>query len=115
MAPKRVALSLRIHPDLHQRLHYWAEKNDLSVNEYIISAIETAIDHENKNYDLPTAEIQRINQIADTVAGLDHRMETGFKTIFQMMDIFINLTRGDNYLAGEDDGELPYGNKKEAL
>ena len=62
---ERRRVALRLHPDLHERVKYWADKEGVSINEWIMSAIEGQIARANGDYDLPTAEIARLNQLVD--------------------------------------------------
>lgn len=102
----RIRFNLRIHTDIFDVANYYASKHDMSINDYLVSAVELAIAHENKDYDLPTMEIQRVNQLTEgiisletTVAMLNDNMNAGF-------DSLLGLTRGDTYLSDEEDGEL---------
>lgn len=105
-ASKRVRVPLRLHPDTKERAKYWASQANISVNEYATEALEEKIRRENGDYDLPTLEIARLGQLTDQIkaqaieiANLTHVVTTGFASL-------MGLTRGDNYLLDEDDGEL---------
>lgn len=93
--------------DEYERLKYWADKNEMSVNEYIREAVESAIKKENGDYDLPTLETKRLNQLVDIVTVLNYNMKELESTVIHYMDSLLNLTRGDNYLLEQDeDGEI---------
>lgn len=94
-----------VDEETYQKMLYWSKKRDCSVNEYLTLAIEHMIAWENQDYDLPTLEQQRLNQLinviqalASDVRCLEHITSEGFKSL-------IGLTRGDNYLLDEG-GEL---------
>lgn len=99
--PERIRAT--IQKDTYQQMLYWSKKRGCSINEYLTMAVEHMIAWENQDYDLPTLEQQRLNQLIDTIGALssDIRcLETitseGFKSL-------IGLTRGDNYLLEEGD------------
>jgi len=102
----RVRRQFRIHTDTLERVKYWGAKRDLTENEYFVLAIEEKIARENGDYDLPTLEIMRLNQLIDemranstNVANLEAIVTSGFASL-------MGLTRGDSYLLDDDDGEL---------
>ena len=101
---KRVTCTL--YDDEYERLVYWANKNNMSVNEYIKEAIELAIRHENKDYDLPALEIQRLNQLVDNIAVLSSNVKSIEEVVIHGFDSLLGLTKGDNYLLEREDGEL---------
>lgn len=98
---------VRLHPDTKQRAGYWAQRHGYSsVNGYIAEAVEEKIRRENLDYDLPTLEIARVNQLADEVKALSVNAANLERVITQGFDSLIGLTRGDNYLLDAEDGEL---------
>lgn len=102
----RVRVPLRIHPDTKERVRYWAAKANISVNEYMAEAVEEKIRRENGDYELPTLELLRLNQLIDTVTSLATNVGNLESVTTQGFDSLMGLTRGDNYLLEEDDGEL---------
>ena len=90
----------------YERVRYWASKGSLSINEWLREAIELYIRYLNKDYDLPVLEIQRLNQLIDSISVLSSNVGSLEKVIVSGFDSLISLTRGDNYLLDEDDGEL---------
>ena len=103
---ERRRVALRLHPDLHERVKYWADKEGVSINEWIMSAIEGQIARANGDYDLPTAEIARLNQLVDGYES----MVTGFgnleRVVVSMSDSIVGLARGESYLMDSEEGEL---------
>lgn len=98
-------LRARVDEEMYQRVQYWAEKRRCSVNEYLNLSLDHMIRWENQDYELPTLEQQRLNQLINSINALtsdvrclEHITTNGFKSL-------IGLTRGDNYLLDED-GEL---------
>lgn len=90
----------------HERVKYWADKNKLSINELLRDAIELYIAYQNKDYDIPSLEIQRLNQLVDSINILSSNVGSLEKVTVAGFDSLISLTRGDNYLLEDDDGEI---------
>ena len=61
---------------------------------------------ENLDYDLPTLEIARLNELVDQVAALAKNSANLERVVTTGFDSLIGLTRGDNYLLDDEDGEL---------
>lgn len=102
--PERTVL--RLAPELRQRLEYWSDRRGVSINEYATEALEAAIRRENGDYDLPTLEIARLNQLVDEMRALSTNAANLERVITQGFESLIGLTRGDNYLLDPEDGEL---------
>lgn len=104
-----VRISLRLDEDTHERLKYWSARKQVSLNTYILDAIDLMIAYENGDYDVPTALIQRINQLTGTVMAVQSSMDNLTNVTINGFDAIVGLARGDNYLAQEEDGELEDG------
>ncbi|MEU7155992.1 hypothetical protein AB0A98_06045 [Streptomyces chrestomyceticus] len=103
----RQGMFIRLSPDYKQRAEYWADKRAFSsVNEYVAEAVIEKIRRENLDYDLPTLEIARLNELVDQVAALATNSANLERVVTTGFDSLIGLTRGDNYLLDEEDGEL---------
>jgi len=102
----RVRKTLRLHPDTVQQAGYWAKKREMDENEYLALAIEEKIARENGDYDLPTLEIQRLNQLIDEIRALSTNSANLEAVVTTGFDSLLGLTRGDSYLLDEENGEL---------
>ncbi len=100
-----VAMTIRLHPDLMKNVEYWAARKEMSKNEYICWAVRHAIAWENRDYDLPTAEVQRLNQLVDVIESLSSNVKSLEDMTQAGFDSLLGLTRGDNYLLEEDEGD----------
>lgn len=89
-----------------QRVEYWAARRGISINEYIHDAVIEKIKRENKDYDLPTMEIARLNQLIDAMTVLSTNVQSLESIVTSGFDSLIGLTRGDNYLLNHEDGEI---------
>lgn len=97
---KRVTAVL--NEDDYQRLVYWAKRREMSVNDYIRYALELAIRRENKDFDLPTLEAARLNQLVDNMSVLSLNVANLERTMTSGLDALLRMTRGENYLADLD-------------
>ena len=104
-----VRISLRIDEDTHERLKYWSARKQVSLNTYLMDAIDLMIAYENGDYNIPTAFMQRMNQLTGVVTALDKSVENLANVTINGFDAIAGLARGDNYLVKEEDGELDEG------
>lgn len=102
----RVRKTLRFHPDTVQQASYWAKKHDIEENEYLVLAVEEKIARENGDYDLPTLEQYRLNQLIDEIRALSTNQANLEQVVTTGFDSLLGLTRGDSYLLDDESGEL---------
>lgn len=95
-----------VDDETYQNVTYWAKKNGISVNELLRDAIAMYIARQNKDYDLPVLEVQRLNQLIDSMTVLSSNVKSLEKVTVSGFDSLISLTRGNNYLLEPEDGEL---------
>ena len=98
--------TIRLHPDTAQRVDYWANRHGINENEYLVLAIEEKISRENGDYDLPTLELHRLNQLIDETKSLSINVANLESVVTSGFDSLLGLTRGDSYLMDEESGEL---------
>lgn len=91
---------------MYERVIYWAGKKGISINELLRDAISLYIAHENKDYDLPALEIQRLNRLISSISVLSTNIGSLEKVVVSGFNSLIELTRGDNYLLDDDDGDI---------
>ena len=104
-----VRISLRLDEDTHERLKYWSARKQVSLNTYLMDAIDLMIAYENGDYDVPTAFMQRLNQLTGTVVALQSSVDNLTDVTVNGFDAIAGLARGDNYLVKVEDGELDEG------
>ena len=92
--------------DDYERLKYWAASHEMSVNEYIRAAILFKIQWDNKDYPMAPMEVHRLNQLVDVITVLSSNVRSLEQVTVSGFDSLLGLTRGDNYLLEEEDGEL---------
>ena len=99
-------LTVRLTQKDFERLSYWAEKKGYDINSFIVLLLDRYIDIENGNYQLPTLEVQRLNQMVESMAVMSRNMQSLEMVVTSGFDSLLGLTRGDNYLLEQtDDGE----------
>lgn len=103
---RRTRITAMVDEDMHASMLYWAKKQGITINELLRNAVNLYISYQNKDYDLPSLEIQRLNQLTDLISTLSYNIGSLEKITVAGFDSLISLTRGDNYLLEPDDGEI---------
>lgn len=103
---KHLRFRLALPESDYERMKYWAAKHEMTEQEYVQEALYHMIRWENKDYDLPVAEIRRLNQLVDIVTVLSQNVKNLENVTISGFESLLGLTRGDNYLLEEEDGEL---------
>lgn len=104
-ATRNRKMSLRLTEDEYDRLNYYSEKWDMTKTDVIIESFEHYIRWVNSDYDLPTAEIQRLNQLIDITDRLVVSQENLEKSTISGIESIIGFVRGENYLGDIDEGD----------
>lgn len=99
-------ITVRVDSDTYKQLEYWAARNECSISEYLGDALAEKIANENGDYDLPKLEINRLNQLVDTITVLSSNIKSLEDVTLSGFDSLLGLTRGDNYLIEDEDGEI---------
>lgn len=105
---RRERVFIRLSADEKQRAEYWADKRGFeSFNDYVAEAVAEQVRRENLDYDLPTLEIARLNELIDQIKALSTNNANLERVVTSGFESLIGLTRGDNYLLDDsEDGEL---------
>ncbi len=104
---RRERVFTRLSRDEKQRAEYWADRREYdSVNEYIAEAVAEKIERENLDFDIPDILTARINQVIDELKAVSTNTANLERVVTMGFDSLIGLTRGDNYLLDEENGEL---------
>ncbi|PAE87672.1 hypothetical protein [Shouchella clausii] len=98
--------NMRMYPEDYEFLVYWADRFGMEQTEFLITAMYHYVKWRNQDYDLPTAEIQRLNQLVDAVQNLAVSQEHLEKSVVNGMDAMLGIIRGENYLVEKEDGDL---------
>lgn len=87
-------------------LTFWADKNEVSTNQYILEAIWEKLDRENGKYPVPDIMVQRVNQLIDSNKEVVTTLSNLVNVTLHTQQMFTNLTRGGSYLDDLESGEL---------
>lgn len=98
---KRIRVSVK--EETYQNLMYWSKKRECSVSEYVNMAIKHMIAWENQDYDLPTLEQQRLNQLIDSMNTLSSNVSNMENVILSGFKSLMNLAMGDDYLYDDEE------------
>lgn len=95
-------MELRIDPDLYERFNHFAEVQGESRNQLMQDAMEWYMKYVYQDYDLPTAEVTRLNQLIDSIENMResvgqmrNTMQNGFRSVLGVM-------RGSSYLESDE-------------
>lgn len=95
-------MTVRLSDAEFETVRFWAAKQGISENDFVREAIELNIRHANGDYDLPTAEIQRLNQLIEIIGSLSSNISNLEDVTVNGFNSLISLTRGDNYLMNDN-------------
>lgn len=99
-------MSLRLTEDEYDKLNHYAEKWDMTKTDIILESFEHYIRWINSDYDLPTAEIQRLNQLIDANSKLTTVVMNLEKMVVSSNESLVGFVRGENYLSDIDQGDF---------
>ncbi|MEK4529826.1 hypothetical protein NST38_30955 [Paenibacillus sp. FSL H8-0104] len=104
---KTARQSMRLLEEDKAFIEYWTKmfKFD-STTDFMIRAAQHYVAWRNQDYDLPTAEMQRLNQLIDAMENMVSSNERLANTVTNGFDAMIGIMRGDNYLIEPENGDL---------
>ena len=91
-------LNLRLPMDMFKRIEYWSQRHGLSMNDYLIEAIDHAIKYENMDYELPHFEAIRAQQDRDMLVAMSHKMDHIESMVSASNEHLMLLMSGGNYV-----------------
>lgn len=97
--------SITLDDDTISEIKLLAKKRQMTVNEWIVWAIENAISESHGQFSLAGLTAQRINQLQDTVASLVYADNNLANVITDLSKMMNTLATGQSYLNDEDGGE----------
>lgn len=99
-------ITVRISEDDYERLKYWAQREDIKMNDFVQESIHHYIRYLNHDLDLPDATVRRLNQLVDVIQILSSNQASLERTVVRGFESLMGMTRGENYLSDEETGEL---------
>lgn len=97
--------SITLDDDTISEIKLLAKKRQMTVNEWIVWAIENAISESHGQFSLAGLTAQRINQLQDTVASLVYADNNLTSVITDLSKMMNTLATGQSYLNDEDGGD----------
>lgn len=98
--------NMRMYDADYALLEYWSGVYGVDKSEFLMDAMKHYIKWRNQDYDLPTAEQARLNQMVDAVENLTARQARLESSVIKSMDAMLGIMRGANYLVEDEDGQL---------
>lgn len=98
---KRV--SVRMSEETYDKIKHFAAREDVSVNQFMIDSCQHYINWILTDYDLPSAEIQRLNQIISVLNDLVQSSQSQNKSLRYFMDTFYSVTGSQSLLQQDAD------------
>lgn len=99
-------MSLRLTEDEYDKLSHYAEKWDMTKTDVILESFEHYVRWVNSDFDIPTAMVQKVNQLTDRMDKLTVSHNNLVKSNNSGFETLIGFYRGENYLSDIDEGEL---------
>lgn len=99
-------MSLRLTEDEYDKLTHYSEKWAITKTELLLNSFEHYVRWVNSDYDLPTAEIARLNQLIDANNKLVINLTNLEKTTISGFSAIAGFNSGENYLMNDEKGEL---------
>ena len=103
-----VRLTLRMPAKNKDQLQYYAARENLSMSEYMLRALENQVARDNGDFDGETILTSRFNIIVDEMTGLKYAVSNLENTVSALVRMMSALTTGDTDLLDidDEDGEL---------
>ena len=102
-----VRVTLRMSKDVHDKLKYWADKKEYSVNDFVPMLVDYYAAVHSGDYELPSLEAQRTNQMVELVESLRKDVQALQGLVIGGFNSLLRLTHGDNYLLeAQETGEF---------
>ncbi|OMF76763.1 hypothetical protein [Paenibacillus glucanolyticus] len=103
---KSARASMRLLKEDKAFVVYWAEVFGMDSTELMMRGVRHYVAWRNQDFDLPTAEMQRLNQLIDAMENMASSNERLSNTVINGFDAMMGIMRGDNYLLEPENGDL---------
>ena len=95
--------TLRIHSETAMRAEFWAEREGISYNAFVIEAIEEKIArHSGVIVGEESLVLSRLNELIDATNWTGNELMSMMQIFTTVMDQFTVMARGDNFLLDDD-------------
>lgn len=99
-AKETVRPSVRLNKDTYQRVQYWADRKDITANDFIADAIEEKIARLSGD-ELAGADselMSLLNQMIDRMGEIESSMNNFSSVQSNQTKLWTSMLRGNNYL-----------------
>lgn len=108
-APGSKRVTMTLTADEYERLMFWSDRRQMSINEYLHECFSHMIDYENGVYNIPSIMQERMNLVVDAVTMNSSKLDSLSEFITSGFESLLAAARGDDYLhTAEDDEPLPH-------
>ena len=97
-APGSHRVTMTVDAVEYERLQFWAQKHEMSINEYLHECMSHMIDYENGVYDVPTIVQERMNLVVDALTMNSNKLDSLTQFITHGFASLLAAARGDDYL-----------------
>ena len=87
-------------------LQHWSNSEGVSINEFIRKSMDFYIRWKQRDYPLEPLEVQRLNQLIDSIGVLTSNVNSLERVVVSGFDSLVGLVRGDNYLLEESGDDV---------
>lgn len=113
-APGSHRVTMTLTADEYARLQFWAERRQMSINEYLHECFSHMIDYENGVYDAPTIVQERMNLVIEALTMNSSKLDSLSEFITGGFESLLAAARGDDYLHVNDEVEQTENNHNDA-
>lgn len=105
---KERRLNVRVTDEQKDRLLHYADRMGMSQSDFVMHCIDFRIRYLNQDYDLPTAEIRRLNQLTDNTVQLVQAIKNLREVNITGFNMLLGFMRGENDLGHDEDIKRDY-------
>lgn len=91
-------IHIRLTQEMFEKVSEWASIKGISMNQLVMDAIELQIKFYNSNYDLPTLEQARLNQLIQEQQLMRKEVNNLTASVDNLLQVITNLDSGENLL-----------------
>ena len=103
---ERRRVTFRVTEEAYEILKYRAMRRGVSIQDYIVYALDKVIAIEMGEYEPSDILTLRVNQLLDSQVNVEKTLDSLESVVINGFKELISLTRGDNYLLEDEDGAL---------
>lgn len=102
LASKKKRMELRVDADLYEEFRHFAETQQTSINQAMMDAMKWYMNYVYHDYDLPTAEVERLNQLIVSQEGLSESVRSMQRTMINGFRAILGVMHGSSYLESDE-------------